>query len=743
MSGTQIVDKDQPGIDGALEPDSDDSAPSRANRREAWLLASLVAVGAALLCAWTLKIRQFGIQTDELLYVKLASNIADTLSPLPVVHGESYGQPTPAYPLLLSILVGPLPMPTAFVAAHALNAVLMASAAIPTYVLARAIGVTPVWGFLAATLAIAMPWTTFSYYLTTESLAYPVFVWAVLAIQGTVVAGGMRNDALALAAIGAAVLTRTQFVVLAGVLPVAVLLHAALENRLRDRLASLRDAVRTHRLLFAVVAIAALVVGIAALLGAGSRVAGNYHSLLEGDLMVRETLGAVPEHLTLLIVGASVVPFAVGAAWSLDALFRPSRPRARAYVIVMTLTLIATVLLTAAFNRSQLGEIVADRYAFYVVPLIGVAFVAGLQRAALLAPVAVFGGTGLVLAVLARFPDAAGQVFSVISPWYDVLNDRSEDVGRIVGIDSLGSVALLRAMALVAAIGVLACRRGPRWHAWAAATLGVLVLIASSAQTVHVLDSNLTTINTYPSSQGKLVAQDIARDNRDWVDDAVPDGQGVAIVPGVVGDFKETRWLWWDVESWNESVDRSYDFAPGWTDTPFPDRSIMADPQTGQLAVAGEKPARYLVLPAHDRRMSIAGVTVALRSPLRLVRAGDPARAAWSVRGTDRDGWSAAGKPVYVRVYPRGRASLAKVRIQLTSTPPVKQRRRFSVTGGINGIVAPGKQVSVSTQVCVPANSPADVRIRVGGRTELPTGRLAGLAITDVRVRLTGACSRP
>ena len=51
----------------------------------------------------------------------------------------------------------------------------------------------------------------------------------------------------------------------------------------------------------------------------------------------------------------------------------------------MTLTLVATVLLTAAFNRRELGDIVADRYAFYVVPLVGIAFAAGLQRAASLA----------------------------------------------------------------------------------------------------------------------------------------------------------------------------------------------------------------------------------------------------------------------------------------------------------------------------------------------------------------------
>jgi len=745
MSSTPVLETTHPLVHGAAQEALRDAEGRPLERREAWLLSALVLVGAGLLCAWTLKIDEWGIQTDSLLYSKLALSIWDTLSPLPVVHGEAYAQPTPTYPLLLAPLVGLFPMPAAFVAAHALNALLMASAAVPTYLLARTIGVSPRWALLGGTLAIAVPWVTFSYFLTTESLAYPVLVWAVLAIHAAVVRGGMRADAVALAAIAVAVLTRTQFVVLAGVLPVAVLLQAILERpspRLRE---VVRGVLTQHGLLFGAVVGAVFVLGVSIVFGAGSHVAGNYHSLLEGDLQVINTVRAVPDHLALLVVGASVVPFVVGAAWALDALFRGSPPRARAFAIVLGLTVLAILLITTAFNRQQLGDLVHERYAFYVVPLVGVAFVAGLQQVGRLRPVSVVGGTVLVLAALRVFPEASDRAYSYVAPWHQVVKGRAADIGSIVGVDDLGPLLPLCAIALAAAAVMLLSRRGPAWRRWGAVALGAVALVASGTQTAHVLNENLASVNAYAPRQGLLVARDIARGDRDWVDKAMPDGRRVAIVPGVVGDFNETRWLWWDVESWNKSVARSYDFSPAWRDTPFPDRAMRADPATGHLSVEGESAVRHLLMPAQDRRMGVVGRTLALRPPLRLVEAEEPVRAGWWVRGADRDGWSTAGEPLDVRVFPPGdgNARLARVRIQLTSTPQVPGPRRFSVTGArhaVRGTLPRAKQRLVTTRLCVPANAPADARLRVTGSTELSAGKLVGLAVTGVRVAWAGRC---
>ena len=56
--------------------------------------------------------------TDELLYAKLARHIADTGSPLPVLHGEHVGFLGVVYPMLLAPLYAALDPVAAFDAAH-------------------------------------------------------------------------------------------------------------------------------------------------------------------------------------------------------------------------------------------------------------------------------------------------------------------------------------------------------------------------------------------------------------------------------------------------------------------------------------------------------------------------------------------------------------------------------------------------------------------------------------------------
>ena len=75
--------------------------------------------------------------TDELLYSKLAQHIADTGSPLPVLHGAHAGFLGVVYPILLAPFYGSLDPVAAYDAGHAVNAVLFASTAIPVFLLAR------------------------------------------------------------------------------------------------------------------------------------------------------------------------------------------------------------------------------------------------------------------------------------------------------------------------------------------------------------------------------------------------------------------------------------------------------------------------------------------------------------------------------------------------------------------------------------------------------------------------------
>ena len=184
--------------------------------------------------------------TDELLYAKLATSIADTGSPLPQVHGTSIAVYNQLYPLLIAPLYGALSAPEAFRAAHVLNAFLMVSAVFPAYLLGRQVLSRP-WALAAAGLSVLVPWMVLTGFLMTESAAYPAFLWALLGLQLAIAAPSPRRDLLAVAALGLAGLARTQFAVLVVVLPLAILAHEI--GMRRSLLAGLRHALAAHRLL--------------------------------------------------------------------------------------------------------------------------------------------------------------------------------------------------------------------------------------------------------------------------------------------------------------------------------------------------------------------------------------------------------------------------------------------------------------------------------------------------------------
>jgi len=108
-----------------------------------------------------------------------------------------------------------------------------------------------------------LPWNVESAFVLTEAAAYPVFCWTALALVRAIEDPSRRRDALALGAIALAYFTRTQFLVLAGVFPLAVLL--------RDG----RAAPRRHRLLAAAAAVAAVAAIVVQVTGGLSRVPGR------------------------------------------------------------------------------------------------------------------------------------------------------------------------------------------------------------------------------------------------------------------------------------------------------------------------------------------------------------------------------------------------------------------------------------------------------------------------------------
>ena len=204
--------------------------------RSRYLVDGASVVAVALFLGWVLslattRVKNWFVMTDELYYERLAVSVAQTGSLLPRLHGELVPNVNQLYPILISPLYGDGNVPASFEGAHRLNAFLIASAAIPVYLLARRIGLGRLVALWAGALSVAVPWVALASFLLTEVVAYPAFCWALLALTHAVARKSWRTDLLALVVIGVAVLARTQFVVLLAVFVVAVSSRRCLTRR--------------------------------------------------------------------------------------------------------------------------------------------------------------------------------------------------------------------------------------------------------------------------------------------------------------------------------------------------------------------------------------------------------------------------------------------------------------------------------------------------------------------------------
>jgi hypothetical protein len=703
-------------------------AAALARRHAASLGVLLVWAGAAgLFARWTSRVDGWGVMTDELLYAKLAAAAGTTLSPLPTLDGERIGLVNQLYPLVLAPFYGTLDVPAAFAAAHALNAALMGSAAVPAFLLARRL-VPPAWALAVAVLAVLLPWAALSAFLLSEVVGYPAFLWVVLAFQRCLVSPSLRNDVLALAACAVAVLARTQFALLAAALPVAVVAHEV--GRRRSLREGLREAVRGHRTLVAACAALAFAAAAAAAAGSLGRAFGSYAVTVEGNPLPAGVWEAAAVHLDVLAVAIGVVPLLLGGAWALASVVRPAGREAHALAVLSVLLVSGLALETASYDlRFGLGDPVRDRYLFYVVPLLLVAAAAALrERRPLTVPLAALT---VLFAVTVRAHDFDAAAFSVDSP-AAVLNEAIRDAAGALSPETFVALAGL----LLGGSLALATRLVPGRAL--AASLGAAVLALTAVETRTAFAQALDAAHAAPA--------------RDWVDAAVPDGARAAALPfPLSADWGATATRWWDVEFWNRSVRRTLVAAGGeFSYTPFAAARLQLDVATGRLETA-DQPA-YVVVAPGDRRFRLAGRVVAEREGLELVAAERPYRADWATRGLEPDGWTRPGRQAALRVYAVPGDGDRRVDVALGLVPPPGAAGRYRVEAGsarrARTLAAPaGRRELLS--VCVPAGGFADVTISAGALGEVPGiprsqfgafERRVGVGLAGIDVVRRGRC---
>ena len=683
---------------------------------------------AALAGSFAVRATSWAVMTDELQIAKLATSIAERLSPVPYIHGRYYGALSQLYPLVIAPFYGALSPPAAETAAHALNAALLASAAWPAYLLARAVTASSAASYVAAALTVFTPWLVLASTLLTENAAYPAFVWAVFLCHRALVKSSAARDLGALAGLCLAFFARTQLFVLAVALPVAVLLHdvgfALAERRGRSRRnamrVGLRHAVVGHRVLAVAYSIATVGAAALALRGSLGHLVGNYAVPFSGSLLPTGIWHSAAAHFDRIVVAAGVLPFLLAAAWTLLALLRPERKEGHAFALLLILVVPLLTFEVASFDlRFTPHQFVQDRYLFYLVPLFAVGAAAALAQRThrgVLALLAVdVGGFFAWLVGFASYDDRTLIFWASPGSAFHPAISTAADWVRLSSPTFLYVAVLVLALALAAAL----------WRAptFALGAVGAAVAGFGAFEAGYVLVRYADPAMTRPSLS----------ERREWIDAAVPEGRSVALVPSP----KVSQVFWWEAEFWNRDVDRVLRVGSGPTYTPFPADEVSVDFTGGTLR--GSQPSDYLVVSPTESRFHVQGKTVARGARLWLVRVVRPYRLDWAARGLTADGWTRPGRTAAFRFYARGRPGARMLVLTLSASRFAPRPLGFTLrTRGdfVQGGVDPGgARPPVRLQMCVPPRGFAEASLTTEGRARIPDGRVVALHVDRVQVR--------
>jgi hypothetical protein len=702
-------------------------------------ILGIVLAAGSLAAAYSLKASNWAVMTDELQSSKLATSIAETFSPEPRIHGAYYNALSQLYPLLIAPFFRLFTAPVAIEAAHALNGLLLASAAWPAALLARRITRSQAAGCVAGALTAFVPWLVLSATLLTENAAYPVMVWSVLLMHRALAVPSRKADAAALLGLVLAFFARTQLIVLALGFPLALAWHELACELGRSgsglTLAALRrggrHAVTRHRLLvsgYALGGIAAL-----ALAGAGrlEEILGTYAGTVRGNPFPAGVWRAAAVHLDSVVIGVGLVPILLACSWAFTVMTRPRNREAQAFAALLFVLAPLITLQAASFDeRFTPGGFAEDRYLAYLAPLFAVGAAAAVVdrdrrglRAALVVGLAV--AFSFLTQVKPRTPATVIFWASPAAAFHGALGSAASSIDL-----STSSFIGLATLAIGVVVGATV---------WLASRPATPIAICATAvafgivEAAYVFDRFAVPTTTRPRT--------IAGVRRDWVDAALPDASSVALVPNP----NLPREFWWDAEFWNKRVDRVLRIDGNRIYTPFPADQLSLDRETGVVRALGA--ARFLVVASSENRIHFRNSTVVFSAPpLKLIAVGRRARADWSTSGSYPDGWSRPGRPLLLRLFPHDGGRAREARLTLRAPPARVGLLRFVVrTRGFlrRGRLEPNGVRRLSIPVCVPSRRVGTVMVFSRNGVRISDGRVVGLRIQRMRVVDSGKPCRP
>ncbi|MGZ4352070.1 MAG: hypothetical protein ACXVZ4_00870 [Gaiellaceae bacterium] len=293
---------------------------------------------------------------DEYIYTELARSIAT--HGLPQIRDGAAHFPALLVPLLTAPAWLIHDVGAAYRVVQALQALAMSLVAIPVFLLGRTLRLSTRLSLGAAAVALVVPDYMLASYVISEPFAYPLALGAVAAGVSALERPAPRTQALFLALSALAAFARMQFVVLPIAYALALVAVGLREGRLRS-------ALREQRLPLAVLGAGGVVVAIVGV--------GYYNHVF--SIHPLRFLNAAGANALVLAYAAGwvIVPGALmGLALAL------ARPRERGELCFAALTV---ALGAGLFAQAALyGTSVHERYLFYLVPLLALAFGAYVQR---------------------------------------------------------------------------------------------------------------------------------------------------------------------------------------------------------------------------------------------------------------------------------------------------------------------------------------------------------------------------
>jgi hypothetical protein len=584
----------------------------------AWLVGiALLSIALRLCVAW--RISAPWTFPDELVYSEFARSFAATGDFAVRGHGWSAWTFGPLYPILIAPVYGLVrSLPDAYLIVKAINCVLFSSAVAPAYLLARRILERRTAVVLSA-LAVLLPSGIYTAKVMTESLAYPLFLWATVAIVAVLEHPSKRREALALAAMLLAALSRGQFIVLLPAFVCSVVLLAALSRRdaFRRDGKGFISGLRAYPVTWLTLGgIGTIFVVLRFLHVSSSSIAGGHSQAFRHASLTR-VLESFVLHIAQLDLYVALLPLVTLVIVSSQAFARGGSREARA---ICAFTISITCWLAAISARYLVGVdqhaylSVYDRYDFYVVPLLLIIFLFWLQHD-LVRPrwtIWVAGG-------------AAG--LPLLIPFSHVLYGWTISSGAVAQLPWL-SISLLAGNTLIVYPVLLLAGVGLAY---------LLVRSRSADPLLFVVIANVLVLNGFALLSGSIVtkwvvAAGVGHDvKRSWIDSATKGQGSVAVLwSGFERRGSKGWYSIWESELFNRNVGAVYDLREPMNYRMPAAKVVIRD---GMVYFATGKPlrARYVLT---DVKTRVVGTEVGNNGDAGMVlyRVDGPVRLLRSVR---------------------------------------------------------------------------------------------------------------